>query len=118
LSHVQHFKKTDFTVYSVQPNIRFSNKGKRGYSASKFLLLFISIVFYVDIKIQVTEMPTTHNFSVVQIASTKNSVNGVFLTIWGNKVNTFSPVLAYITPDFDNITPLFDLISLFVSCLY
>jgi hypothetical protein len=52
---------------------------------------------------------------MVQFASTKNSVNGVILTNWGNKVNTFSPVLAYITPDFDNITPLFDLISLFVS---
>jgi hypothetical protein len=33
-------------------------KGKRGYSALKFLLLFISIVFYVEIKIQVTEIPT------------------------------------------------------------
>jgi hypothetical protein len=54
---------------------------------------------------------------VVQIASTKNSVNGVFLAIWGNKVNTISPVLAKITPDFDNITPLFDLISLFVVFL-
>jgi hypothetical protein len=36
----------------------YTYKGKRGYSASKFLLLFISIVFYVEIKIQVTEMPT------------------------------------------------------------
>jgi hypothetical protein len=61
---------------------------------------------------------------VVQIASTKNSVNRVFLAIWGNKVNTFSPVLAKITPDFekitpdfDKITPVFDLISLFVVFL-
>jgi dihydroorotate dehydrogenase len=80
------------------------------------LLFFFSIVFYVEINIQVTEMP--HNFSVVQIASTENSVIGVFLTIWGNKVNTFSPVLAKITPDFDKITPLFDLISLFVRFLF
>jgi hypothetical protein len=29
-----------------------NNKGKRGFSASKFLFLFISIVFYVEIKIQ------------------------------------------------------------------
>jgi len=35
----------------------------------------------------------------------------------GQKVNTISPVLAKITPDFDNITPLFDLISLFVVFL-
>jgi hypothetical protein len=35
----------------------FFSKGKRGYSASKFLL-FITKVFYVEIKIHVTEMPT------------------------------------------------------------
>jgi hypothetical protein len=34
------------------------SKGKRGYSASNFFLLSISIVFDVEIKIQVTEMPT------------------------------------------------------------
>ncbi len=31
LSHVQHFFKTDYTKYSVEPNIRFSKIGKNNF---------------------------------------------------------------------------------------
>jgi hypothetical protein len=63
-------------------------KGKRGYSASNFFLLSNSIVFDVEIKIQVTEI-----FQWLKLPRRKNSVKGVFLTIWGNKDGTFFPIL-------------------------